>query len=176
MRKASRVLLFLLLNIVISAATSLSVLWVWEQLHPRPEASLATQSPGSSLNFQQTQTDPVPTLPVETSLVITNEDVLIQIRTIVGAGNLSLEYVEIVNRGKNPADLTSWQLTNNNNQIFEFPALILNSDGAIKIYSKIGTDTVIELFWQSDTSIWQSGETARLFNAAGDLIDEYTIP
>ena len=176
MGKKSRAVLFILVNIIISASITLTVLWLWERAHPRPEILLscppataatdsATPGPGSASRLTE-----------EPSLPNLNEDLAIQIRTIVGAGDLNVEYVEIINQGQNPADMTAWQLANESGQTFNFPALILNNGGAIKVFSKAGTNSVIELYWQSDVPIWRSGETARLLDAAGKLVTTYTIP
>lgn len=176
MRNRSRLIGFVLLNILVSAVTTLTVLWAWERAHPRPE--LGVVSEGS--NSTQTTLIAPEYLDHDSSLdpivEINNEDILVKIRAIVGAGDLALEYVEIINQGENPANLTAWQLVDENGHTFTFPALILNSGGAIKILSRTGTDTVIELYWQSDEPLWQSGETARLFNAVGELITTYSIP
>lgn len=176
MRKTPRIILFIFLNIIISAGVTLSVLWVWEQLHPQPKLNQANLNSETPKTAQSTAWNLDQISPIELSSSITNEDISIQIRTIVGAGDLSVEFSEIINRGENPADLTSWQLLDEDGNVFAFPALILNSNGAIKVFSKDGVDSVIELFWQSDKPIWQSGETARLLNAAGELINSYTIP
>lgn len=173
MGKRSRILLFILLNIIISAATTLSVLWLWERAHPRPEVRATGAESALSPNtvFPGAASDQA-----EPVVEFSNQDINIDIRTIVGAGDLTAEYVEIINRGENPADLTAWQLRDENGNEFTFPALILNSSGAIKVLSRTGTNTVIELYWQADTPIWQSGETARLINTTGELMASYSIP
>jgi hypothetical protein len=176
MRKRSRLIGFILLNILISAVTTLTVLWAWERAHPRPEIGIMTAYSDSDLN----PSDPLESFndsaPSDPNFEFTNENILITIRTIVGAGDLAVEYVEIINQGENPANLTAWQLLNEDGQTFTFPALILNSGGAIKVLSRAGTDTVIELYWQSDAPIWRAGETARLLNASGEVVASYSIP
>ena len=176
MGKTSRALLFILLNIFVSVFATLTVLWLWERAHPRPEIaaqnlpSEAAQNPTGQDVTVETQPEAIPTP------AFLNEDIQVSIRTIVGAGDLNVEYVEIVNQGQNPIDLSEWQLHNEDGNQFNFPTLILNSSGAIKVFSKTGTDTVIELYWQADAPIWESGETATLMNAAGEIITSYSIP
>jgi hypothetical protein len=72
--------------------------------------------------------------------------------------------------------MTGWQLVDNEDQRFIFPTLILNNGGAIKVYSKNGNNTVIELYWQADAPVWQSGETVSLLDSSSDLIATYSIP
>ena len=176
MGKRTRALLFIIVNIIVSAGATLTVLWLWEQAHPRPEI-IVSISPEMTTNDPKDQIDEVKqSSEIKTTIPFINEDLTIRIRSIVGAGDLEIEYVEIVNQGQNPADLTGWQLVDESGHAFTFPALILNSNGAIKVLSRPGTNTVIELYWQSDSPIWQPGETARLMNTDGELVTSYTIP
>jgi len=180
MKKYSHLFVFILINILVSAVTTLAVLWLWEQAHPRPEIALSSTLPEE--NRVDAQADPTAQVNGDTNpapeptlaFISSNPDVTI--RTIVGAGNLEVEYVEILNQSEGPVDMTGWQLTDEQSNTFSFPTLILNSGGAIKILSKKGTDTVIELYWQEDTAVWQSGETARLQDAAGEIVATYSIP
>jgi hypothetical protein len=176
MGNRSRIFLFILLNILISAAVTLTVLWLWERAHPRPEVAAVRIDPGMMANPGDTQPLLNPQDEQDVIIEITNEDIDIRIFTIVGAGDIEIEYVQIVNQGQNRADLTAWQLLNESGQQFTFPVFLLNSGGAVKVLSKSGTNTAIELFWQADQPIWQPGETARLINAAGELITSYAIP
>lgn len=172
MGKSTRAMLFVLVNIIVSVGVTLTVLFLWERAHPRPEVIL----PGSQADIANDPVGPDQEPAIEPITPFNNDDITINIRTIVGAGDLSVEYVEIINQGQNPADLTAWQLVDESGQQFTFPALILNSGGAIKVLSRAGTNTVIELYWQSDAPIWQPGETARLLNASSEIVTSYTIP
>lgn len=176
MGNKSRVLLFILINILVSVAATLTVLWLWERAHPRFEVDQVRHETDAAVNptLQQPRTGEGSA--VAPMIEITNEEILISIRTIVGAGNLEVEYVEIINQGQSPADLTAWQLIDEDSHQFTFPALILNSGGAVKVLSRTGTNTVIELYWQADAPIWRSGETARLLNATGEVVTSYSIP
>jgi len=104
------------------------------------------------------------------------EDIQIVIRTVVGAGNLDSEYVEIYNESDGVVDLTGWQLVDEEGDRFTFPALILNIEGAIEVHSKTGEHTVIELYWQADSPIWQPGEIVKLVDAGGNIMATYSIP
>lgn len=184
MKNKSSLIFYILINIVISAATTLTVMWLWERAHPRPDpVEMASLLSSASANqdcevvipqIEQEQ-EPIHTTEPTLSFISSTEST-IEIYAIVGAGNLEAEYVEIRNQGEDPADLTGWQLSDQDGQTFTFPALILNSGGAIKVISTKGTNTVIELYWQSDVPIWQSGETASLLDADGELITTYSIP
>jgi hypothetical protein len=40
MGKRTQALLFIIVNIIVSVAATLTVLWLWERAHPRPEVSV----------------------------------------------------------------------------------------------------------------------------------------
>ncbi len=179
MKKNSRIFLYILINIFISAVTVLVVLWIWERAHPSPQLDQESAFvPVDENNIPSTNEE----IPVDSeenngsSLSFVNDQIQVSIHAIVGSGNLDVEYVEIHNQSQGPIDMTDWQLVDQDGNVFVFPALILNEDGAIKVLSKKGNNTVIELYWQSEVPIWQSGETARLLNGDGETITTYSIP
>lgn len=173
-KKRSRLIIFILLNIIISGLTTLVVIMLWERTHPR--ATVETES------ISEIITSPDAELSVEnpeTAITFVKEDISVTIYTVVGAGNLDAEYVEIRNLSNGPVDPAGWQLVDEDGHVFIFPSSpswVLNSGGAVKILSKKGNNSVIELFWQSDEPIWQSGETAILIDADGNTIATYSIP
>jgi len=179
MKNNTRLITIILINIIISAVTTLTVLWLWEMAHPRPTVNQPTSS-ATLENSAESQQNDIPNTEIEPSLEpaieFASSDLQVTIRVIVGAGNLEVEYVEILNESAEAVDLSSWLLMDENGHQFTFPALILNSGGAIKVLSKMGDNTVIELYWQADAPIWQSGETATLLNANGDTIATYSLP
>jgi hypothetical protein len=179
MKKNSKLILYLLLNIVLSASITLAVLWAWNKRHPQSAENLdidnlssyaAQITEQSRKKGEDAHTSPDP------SFDFVREDIVVSIHIIVGAGDLDMEYVEIHNQSTGAVDLTGWQLIDEDGYTFTFPALILNADGAIKVLSRTGVNSVIELYWQAQTSIWQSGETATLLNTDGEIITTYLIP
>lgn len=173
MKNGSKLWLYIIINILVSAATILLVLFIWEWTHPEPDI---TPLPGTSTEENQVgntgtnQPSPTPSIEFQES------DFQMIIQTIVGAGNLEMEYIKINNQSEGAVDLTGWQLKDENGNIFDFPTMILDSGGALTIYSKSGQNTVIELYWQAETPIWQSGETAQLLDSDGNLTASYLIP
>lgn len=177
MKKKPQIIVYVLINIFISAVTILFVMWLWNRLNPLPSQSTdnfpmtingtgsSPETPGNTGDEDQ----------LETTEFVT-DDFEVEIMTIVGPGNLDVEYVEIRNMSQGPVNMTGWQLVDEEGQAFTFPTLILNSHGDIKILSKKGMDTVIELYWQSDIPIWESGEKARLLDTNGETIATYSIP
>jgi hypothetical protein len=187
MNKTKRLIFYLVINILVSALTTLAVLWIWDRAHPQPIISVtapptqttsqdAANADGDVPSETPTQSEPTPTPTLEPTLDFA-EETDVSIRAIVGAGNLDAEYVDIINQSNGKVDLTGWVLKDESGQEFIFPSLILNSGGAIKIYSKPGQNlSVIELFWNVDAPVWESGEIATLLDASGNAISTYTIP
>ena len=60
--------------------------------------------------------------------------------------------------------------------ISDIPVLILNQDGAVEVHSKAGTNTVIELYWQSDTPICQPGDTVTLVASVVNAKAGHKVP
>ncbi|MDY6845792.1 MAG: lamin tail domain-containing protein [Chloroflexota bacterium] len=176
MKNNTELILYIILNIIISAATILLVMWLWDRANPRPSAviedDLTTASSQQSLSAPAAKSTGFG----EPTQDFVTEDFDMAILTIVAPGNLDLEYVEIRNQSEGAVDVSGWQLRDEDDHIFTFPTLILNTDGAVKILSQKGVDTVIELYWQSDTPIWESGETARLMDDNGNVVATYSIP
>jgi len=173
MKPKSRLILYILINILVSAATTLTVLWIWERTHPAPEPLADPLLLPSDNGGDPEAVPPTATLP-PFDWVEGQEDVIIH--SVVGAGNLAVEYVEIRNQSTGAVDLSGWQLRGGENDAFTFPAIILNEGGAVKVYSKAGNNTVIELYWQAETPVWQPGKTVSLLDAGGTVVSTYSIP
>jgi hypothetical protein len=178
MKNRTHLFAYILLNILIASATTLTILWLWEQRNPRQTTPQDIVTPVSTIPGESETIDATSMVsePIEPAMTFVNEDIDVLIRKVVGAGDLAMEYVEIYNQSPGPLDLSNWQLTDQEGQSFVFPALILNSEGAIKVYSKKGTNTVIELHWQADAPIWSSGETVTLLDDSDNRIATYSIP
>ena len=175
MNKRTRVIFYILLNIIISATTILVVMWLWDRAHTEPQENTlvnppALQTQPTSSNTLDDQTPP------DSSPDFVSGDYDIRIASIVGPGDIDVEYVEIHNKGQGGVNITGWQLKDEEGHVYTFPAFILNSGGAVKVLSQRGSDTVIELYWQSDNPIWQPGENAQLVDSSGNVVTTYSIP
>lgn len=147
-------------------------MWIWDRSRPKPtslDENLATLTAAIETSIPSSSE-------AEQTVDSRSMDINVEIQSIVGTGDLEIEYVEISNESQGSVDMSSWRLTDEDGQVFTFPTLILNQDGEIKVLSQKGINTVIELYWQSDEPIWESGETARLLDENGSIISTYTIP
>src|SRR5258707_4723167 len=117
----SRVVLYLILNVFISACVTGAILF-WYDRNYRSTALSAVQPAAITNN----QSAPPATLNP-------NIDIPVEIVSIIGAGTLNAEWVVVRNAGAEPLSLSSWQLKDSNRNIFIFPNLTLNGGTARQI-------------------------------------------
>ena len=154
---------YLLLNIFVSATVTGGILFWYDRNYraslpavPQSAPAVGAAEPVSTINPQ--------------------DNFPVKISSVVGAGTLSSEIVVVKFEGKGQLDLASWQLKDEDGNIFKFPKLTLYPNGAVQIHTAIGTDTVIDLYWGIGEAVWSSGENARLFDAQGNLRAVYRVP
>jgi hypothetical protein len=158
-------LLYLLLNVLISACVAGAILF-WYDRNYRV-ATLPSIQPVAPLTSQNV-------LPAVTA--DPNVKIPVEIVSIVGAGLLDAESVTIKNAGDGPLNLSGWQLKDSAKNIFIFPNLTLNTSGAVQVHTKYGTDNVIDLYWNAGAPVWESGEEAQLLDSGGKVQDTYQVP
>lgn len=101
----------------------------------------------------------------------------VRIAAIISAGDLASEHVVIVNESSTPFSLQGWQV-----QRVGGPGYLIASDiplfagGSVRVHSRSGTDTTIDLYWGLTEPAWPSGVEARLIDAQGDVVDSYVVP
>jgi LysM repeat protein len=98
----------------------------------------------------------------------------VQISRVLNPGDVTQEALQIVNSGA-PVDLNGWTLTNGGFQVFTFPAFRLFTGGGVTVYTGVGQNTPIGLYWGLDSAIWTFGETAFLYDANGEEITRLEI-
>ena len=162
MKFLKRVLPFLLLNVLVSAATIYGVLVYWQRTNPSP--TVATQVP----TLTQTTKIPGQATPLPAFEVV--------IENVFGSGDLNTEYIMLRNNGTQPVNLAKWQLRGPMTEKFEFPVLNLNTNGAVRLYSRAGNSSVIELYWGASAAQWKSGDTLTLTDPDGLEQATFTIP
>jgi len=161
-----RLLLYLLLNVFVSACVTSAILFWYDRNYRsvslsavQPAASTAIQevaAPGTTLN-------PQAEIPVE-------------IVSVVGAGTLNAEWVVVSYKGDDQIDLANWELRDEDRNVFVFPQLILHTNGAVQVHTASGTNTVIDLYWGESEPVWQSGEESQLLDPGGNVRAVYKVP
>ena len=159
-----RLILYLLLNVFISACVTGSILF-WYDRNYR-SAALSAVQPASVANNQSA---PPATLNPQV-------DIPVEIVSIIGAGTLNAEWVVVHNAGVDSLNLSNWQLKDSDRNVFTFPNLTLNGNGAVQIHTSSGTNTVIDLYWGETEPVWESGEEAQLLDPSGNVRAVYKVP
>jgi hypothetical protein len=158
-------LLYLLLNVLISACVAGAILFWYDRNYRVP--SLSSVQPIVPQISQQAA-------PAETANP--NVKIPVKIVSIVGAGMLDAEVATIRNAGDQSLNLSGWQLKDSDKFIFVFPNLTLNANGAVRVHTEPGTNNVIDLYWNATNPVWESGEKAQLVDPNGTVQDTYQIP
>jgi len=160
-----RLILYLLLNVVVSACVTGGILYWYHQNYR--STSISVIPPALPANPQNgtpaASFDPDVDIPVE-------------IVSIVGAGTLDVESVLVRNAGAESLSLAGWKLQDANRHVFTFPNLTLNTGGAVQVHTISGTNTVIDLYWGLGDSVWGPGEEAQLLDPGGNVRAVYTVP
>jgi hypothetical protein len=161
-----RLIPYLLLNVLVSALTTLGVLFAWDALHPRLQAA------APPANAQNSGALPVT---ADSSTQIPLDQTVIQVETIFGVGDLQNESVRLVRQGSGDLAMKGWKLKDENGHVYTFPSLDF-INGAIEVRTTSGTDSAIELHWGLEAPVWRPGETASVFDPQGNLRASYKIP
>jgi hypothetical protein len=171
MRTFKRMLPYLIINILVSAATTLGVLYWWDQNRAVEPLPVVTQMTPIAANPEASPQPPriIPTPPPL-------GEPIIEINNIFGVGDLETEAVRLQRLGEGELWLTGWQLKDGDGNVYIFPELLLNKDGAVEVNSRAGTDTVIELHWGLNQAAFRSGEEVSLVDPQGNLRSTFIIP
>ena len=172
------IFLYLILNIIISAATTLGVLTVWDRVHKNELPVLPTFLPTITVGPASAVTA-APEPQASATAAVPAGETLIEINTIVGATDPRLEYVLLKRTGEGDLNLAGWTLSNEHDAVFTFPekpALVLYKGGAVQIHTSSGTDTPTDIYWNRTDAAWQPGEWATLKDAQGTVRARYQVP
>lgn len=176
-----RVFYYILLNIFISACVTGTILY-WYDRNLKATSSSVASPQTQPLGLAQDKPEAVAANPEATLRqaqgdgLSPNRDILIEIVSVVGSGNLGAEVVILHYLGEGQLDLSNWQLKDEDGNLYLFPAITLVKDGAVQIHTAAGTDTVVDLYWGMPAPVWKSGETASLYDSSGKLVVTYKVP
>jgi LysM repeat protein len=98
----------------------------------------------------------------------------VEIRGVSGAGDLDTESVRLLNSG-GTADMFNWTLDDGQGHTYTFPEFTLH-DGAVSIHTRLGTDTVIDLYWGLSEAVWLPGRVITLKDQGGKVVSTFQIP
>lgn len=133
----------------------------------RPEVT-PTVTPTPRPTFNLTIVAPTVTL------APTAVDSQVEITNILNTGDITAEQVEIQNLG-GEINLQGWTLTDGQGNTYTFPSVRLVPGSIIHVLTRTGIDTPGFLYWNQNTPIWSSGETATLSDVSGAVQSVFTI-
>lgn len=160
MRSRGRWFAYILLNIIISAAITGSVLFLYD----RYQRSLV--EPVTPVEILQ----PTPGVPANYG------DLKLEIVSVIGAGVAETETVVLQNKGQDSILLTGWVLKNSSGTSFTFPQVKMFKDVIVQVHTAAGINTPVDLYWGQNQAVWRSGDTASLYDTQGVLQASYLIP
>jgi len=158
-----RLVLYLLLNVFVSACVTGGILFWYDRTYR------ATLAPAPQLAVTTSQSESEAGLHPDTQIPV-------EIISVVGAGTLETEVVVVRYNGEGELGLANWQLKDDSGNTFTFPQLTLYTNGAVQVHTTSGTDTVVDLYMGLRDPIWESGESARLFDPQNNLRAIYRVP
>ncbi len=170
-----RLLFFLTLNVIVSAVTTLLVLFWWDRTHRAELPALTLSQPPASQPVVSEGTQAAPPPSARVTLPPTGTPVM-EIKNVFGAGDLQNEVVVLQRVGDGELPVANWKLTDDDGNSYTFPDLVLNKGGAVQLYSRAGSDSVIELYWGRSEPVWQTGEQVTLLDPLGNTRATFTIP
>jgi hypothetical protein len=87
--------------------------------------------------------------------------------------SLNAEWIRLKNAGSTARKLTGWTIRDRSGHVYRFGAYTLAAGKAVTIHTGKGSNTPHNRYWRRDKYIWNNhGDTARLKNKAGELIDK----
>jgi hypothetical protein len=160
MKSNTRWFYYILLNIIVSAVVTLTVLYLYDHYK------------GS-----QVSSPIIATLPqVSSSEPVDLSQVDMEIVSVIGSGVVVTEVMVIRNNGEDAVTLTDWKLMNGSKTIFTFPQVKMFKDGMLQVHSIAGANTAVDLFLGRTEPAWSSGDVASIVDTQGNLAATYVIP
>ena len=155
--------IYLLLNVFISACVTSAILYWYDRNY-------------RAVTLPQPALVASPALPQSGSTAVAPAEGIVQIVSVIGAGNLDVEAVVVKYAGEGELDLAGWHLRNSSGHNYTFPSFKLFRGGAVQVHTAGGNNTAIDLFWGQRQSAWQSGQLVLLTSPEGEVQDSYPVP
>lgn len=161
--KIIKFLFYLILNIAISAGA----VWVMFSYINRGEVESVEPSDESVENVEIASVQNVFATVVPDKLII---------ESVISAGDISYERVSIQYVSNQEISLSGWELWDANGNTYVFPPLNMYAGSSLTVFSKVGSNSVTELYWGKETAVWETGEILTIVDPAGYPQAMYVIP
>jgi LysM repeat protein len=100
----------------------------------------------------------------------------VEINSVIGAGDLATERVFLVRTGDGPLSLAGWKMEDEDRNTFVFPQLEFYEGGAVNVWTTSGVTTVLDLYWELNSPVWNTGEKVTLIDDQGKVHTTYIVP
>ena len=148
-----RLVLYLLLNALVSALVSGTILFFYDRTIRKTDCGTSGKLP-----------------------TIASVSVYADVLSVTGAGVLASEFVTIQKNGDTALLMTGWTLKDNQGSIFTFPQLTLYPGGTVQIHSGPGNDNAADLYWRLSAPVWKSGALVALYDTQNIARSFYRVP
>jgi hypothetical protein len=121
---------------------------------------------------------PTPAITPTITLAPTAEGAVLEIVSVVDAGDVTAEGIRIRNPASNSTvTVTGWTLEDLDGNVYEFRSQQrIFSNSEVTIYTRTGQDTPIALFWGLDEAVWQENDVVTLRDANGRIQAIFRVP
>lgn len=134
----------------------------------------ATETPAVSSTPAPSGTPP-PTVRPTVTLAPTAANAAMRIVEVLNAGDITAESVAVRNTGA-IVDIGGWTLSDADDNTYTFAQQRLFTNAQITLYSRVGTNSPVALYWGRDTAAFQPGDTLTLRDANGNVQSTYRVP
>jgi hypothetical protein len=94
---------------------------------------------------------------------------------VLNAGDVTAESIAIRNTGA-IVDIGGWTLSDAEGTTYTFGQQRLFTNAQITLFSRVGTNTPVALYWGRDQAVFQSGDTVTLRDAGGNVQSTFRVP
>jgi len=138
-------------------------------------SSEPTATPTAGPTEATIEVTPSPTILPTVTLAPTATNAQVQIVDVLKPGDITQEGVEIRNVG-GVVDLTGWVLSDASGDTFTFPEQRLFTNSLLTVYSRVGDNTPIALYWGRSAPVWAAGDVVTLKDKDGHVQSTFRVP
>ncbi|MFC1464423.1 MAG: lamin tail domain-containing protein [Candidatus Brachytrichaceae bacterium NZ_4S206] len=200
--RARNWIIFLLINVLVSAVTAFLVVRAFTQAASRPAATpmaVAATQPVAPTDVAPPVAENMNVMPAAESPAVQESVALgeptsppqptatpwpvarstggappnVRISAVVYPGQRTREAVVIVNEG-DEVDLTGWTLSNPRGKVYTFGNVALFRESFINLHTTSGVDVPTDLFWNQPEAVWRVGDEVVL-RRGDEVIATYIV-
>ncbi|MCL4251367.1 MAG: LysM domain-containing protein [Anaerolineae bacterium] len=117
----------------------------------------------------------VATITPTITLAPTAANAVIRIVEVLNVGDVTAEAMTIRNTGQ-ITNIANWTLSDDDGNTYTFAEQRLFTNAQITLYTRIGTNSPVALYWGRDQAVFEPGDVITLRDAAGAVQATYRVP